>query len=322
MTIRIGILGAAQVATYAMIGAAAHVPGVTVRAVAARDPARAAAYAEKHGIARVYPDYRALIEADDIDAVYVALPPSLHAQWSIAALEAGKPVLCEKPFALSVADAEAMLAAEARAGLLLMEAQHSHYHPMAARMRDMAAAGDLGAIEHVHAMLVTSVPMTPSELRYQPAVGGGALWDLGAYPAYWARSALDEEPNTVLASQRLAPTGADIETIARLGTPSGAGIILYCSMDAPHRSLVTLIGSRGRLDIENPLMPQRGHLFRWHLDGRSGEETFEAPPTYVAQLIAFRDALCDGIPVPTRGENSLGTIRLLADIQQTARRSD
>ncbi len=104
MTLRIGILGAARVATYAMIAAARDVDGVEVTAVAARDPERAEAYASEHKIPKTYQDYQAIIEASDIDAVYNALPPNLHAQWSIAAVDAGKPVLCEKPFALTVAD--------------------------------------------------------------------------------------------------------------------------------------------------------------------------------------------------------------------------
>ena len=112
MTLRIGILGAARVATYAMIAAAKDVEGVTVAGVAARDPERARTYASTHNIPTVYEDYAALIASPDIDAVYNALPPNLHARWSIAALETGKQVLCEKPFALSVGDVEDMLAAE------------------------------------------------------------------------------------------------------------------------------------------------------------------------------------------------------------------
>ncbi|NJM49789.1 MAG: Gfo/Idh/MocA family oxidoreductase [Sphingomonadales bacterium] len=127
--LRIGILGAARVAVYAMIEAAHGVDGVEVAAVASRDLAKAQTYAQNHGIGRAIGGYQALIDDPDIDAVYVALPPDAHAHWSIAAAEAGKPVLCEKPFTLDPAQVQEIIAAEARTGMLIMEAQHSHYHP-------------------------------------------------------------------------------------------------------------------------------------------------------------------------------------------------
>lgn len=323
MTLRIGILGAARVATYAMIAPAQEVDGVSVQAVAARDPERARAYADQHGIARAYADYRTLIEADDVDAVYVALPPNLHAGWSIAALAAGKPVLCEKPFALTTADARAMVAAEAAHGGLLMEAQHSHYHPLAARMRAMVAGGMLGDISAVTASFTIDFPPTPGELRYDRRVGGGALWDLGVYPLYWARSALGVEPTVAAAAQRWLDDdraeGADIATKARLTTPHGTDIAVDCAFDQPFAATIRFTGSRGWLDIRNPLAPQRGHDVRWMIDGREGSEEFPGPSTYVHQLAAFRDAVLNSAPVATRGEDSLATMQLMAAIDSLAR---
>ncbi len=314
MTLRIGILGAARVATYAMIAAAQDVEGVLVQAVAARDPERAKAYAADHGIPKAYPDYQALIEARDVDAVYVALPPHLHARWSIVALKAGKPVLCEKPFALCTADVEAMLAAEEASGLLLMEAQHSHYHPLSARMRAIVASGQLGTITMVEAAFDVPVSKAEGEIRYDPAVGGGAIWDLGIYPLHWARSALGEQLKIVSASQRLAPSGADIETKAELVTTSGIKVSLSCNMDAPVRAFIRFIGSEGRLTIENPLAPQQGHKFLFSSDKEEWEERFPAKSTYAYQLEAFRDAIANGASVPTRGDVCLTEIGLLEQI--------
>jgi predicted dehydrogenase len=321
MTQRIGILGAARVAAYAMIDAARAVDGVVVQAVAARDPARARAYADEHGIPKIYPDYQALIEADDVDAVYVALPPNLHARWSIAALAAGKPVLCEKPFALSVADAEAMVAAEVAHGGLLMEAQHSHYHPLSAHMRDLVQSGALGTIAQVDAVFDAPVPATPGEIRYDRAVGGGAIWDLGIYPAYWLRSALGDEPEAVSATQRHADGGADIATDAGLRTPSGTDITLHCAMDRPFAAHIRFTGDKGWLDIRNPLAPHMGHSCRWEIAGTTHERQFDALSTYALQLAAFRDAIVHGTPVATRGGDSIATIRLLTAIDTLARES-
>jgi predicted dehydrogenase len=321
VTLRIGILGAARVATYAMIDAARVVDGVTVQAVAARDPARARAYADEHGIPNVYPDYQSLIDADDIDAVYVALPPNRHACSSIAALAAGKPVLCEKPFALTIADAEAMVAAEEAHGGLLMEAQHSHYHPLSAFMRDLVQSGDLGTITQVDAMFDAPVPAIPGEIRYDRAVGGGAIWDLGVYPAYWLRSALGEEPEVISATQRYAQGDADIATEASLRTPSGTAITLRCAMDQSFAAHIRFSGDKGWLDIRNPLAPHMGHSCRWEVAGTTRERQFDAPSTYALQLAAFRDAILHGTPIATRGTDSIATIRLLTAIDTLARES-
>lgn len=321
MTLRIGILGAARVATYALIEAATDVAGVHVAGVAARDPHRARTYAEEHGILNVYPGYQALIEADEIDAVYVALPPALHAEWSIAAVAAGKPVLCEKPFTLDPAQVEAMIEAEASTGKLIMEAQHSHYHPLSARMREVVQSGQLGKIEQVESVFTVPIPDAVGDHRYDAAMGGGALWDLGLYAAYWIRSATGEEPVVVSADERRHVLGADIATTATLSLPSGGTATLNCAMDLPVAATLRVQGTDGVLDIINPLAPQRGHAFTvTDAKGHQTHEEFPVRASYCYQLDAFRDAVVDGAPVPTRGADSLATIRLLDAIRATARK--
>lgn len=313
MTLRIGILGAARVATYAMIGAARDVAGVTVQAVAARDPARARAYADKYGIARVYPDYQTLIEADDVDAVYVALPPNLHARWSIAALAAGKPVLCEKPFALNVADVEAMLAAEAAHGALLMEAQHSYYHPINVRARALVADGAIGAVRSAIACFNADIPRVEGEIRWDGTVGGGAIWDLGIYPAWWLRGLLGEG-RVVRAAQQCSASGADIWTRAELRYDGDVPATLMTDMVGPRTAWLQAAGEHATLIIDNPLsanFPQRLTLVR---NGEFATEEFTRRTSFAFQLDAFRDAVQDGAPVATGGAESLAIIRQISDI--------
>jgi predicted dehydrogenase len=317
MSLRVGILGAARVATYAMIAAAKDVDGVEVAGVASRDPARAHAYAETHGIPAVFADYETLITSPDIDAIYNALPPNLHARWSIAALEAGKPVLCEKPFALAVADVEAMLAAEARTGKLLMEAQHTYYHPRHARIREIVQSGMLGEIQNIAAHFDVPVPQEPGEIRWDGAVGGGALWDLGVYPVFWLRASMGQEPMLVSASHRLNDRGADIETEARFTFPSGATGSISCSMERSFAAWLKVEGSAGSLFVPNPLSPKEQGL-TLTMDGQTTQELFTARPTYALQLEAFRDAVRDATPVHTRAQDSLNTITLLSDIRNLA----
>src|SRR5215813_8035826 len=144
--LRLGVLGAARIAPMALVGPARRVPGVEVLAVAARDRTRADAFAARQRIPRVHPTYEALLADPEIEAIYNPLPNSLHATWTIRALEAGKHVLCEKPFAARVAEAEAMAAAAARTGRVLMEAFHYRYHRLFGRLREILRGGELGAL--------------------------------------------------------------------------------------------------------------------------------------------------------------------------------
>jgi len=144
--VRIGTLGAARITPAALIKPARHVPDVTVTAVAARDPDRARQFAAKHGIPVVHASYDALIADPGIDAIYNPLPNSLHAPWTLRAIEAGKHVLCEKPFTSNAAEAEQVAAAAKGSGLVVMEAFHYRYHPLARRMLDVVAGPDTGQV--------------------------------------------------------------------------------------------------------------------------------------------------------------------------------
>jgi predicted dehydrogenase len=317
MTLRIGLLGASRVAVYAMIAAAKDVEGVEVVAVASRDLAKAQAYADEHGIPIAFAHYQALIDSSVVDAVYNGLPPNLHSRWSIAAVEAGKPVLCEKPFALDVADVEAMLSAEIRTGHLIMEAQHTYYHPRHARIREIVQSGQLGKVRHIEAQFDVPVPQTSGELRWDGAVGGGALWDLGVYPVYWLRASMGEEPQLVSARHALNEKKADIWTEAEFVFASGAVGLIRCSMERDLTAWLRIEGDHGSLYVDKPLSPTEQMLVL-KCNGVVSEERFTPRPTYSFQLEAFRDAVLRGAPVKTHGEDSLATIQLLSEIRRRA----
>jgi predicted dehydrogenase len=146
LVLKIGTLGAAKITPAALVKPARRVPGAEVVAVAARDRARASRFAERHGISTVHPSYEALIADPNVDAVYNPLPNGLHGHWTVAALEAGKHVLCEKPFTANAAEAAAVAAAGARSGRVLIEAFHWRYHPLATRVLDVLGSGVLGPL--------------------------------------------------------------------------------------------------------------------------------------------------------------------------------
>src|SRR5215207_627011 len=151
--IRMGVLGAAAIVPVALMGPARSIPEVQVTAIAARDPQRARSFARRYKIPRVHQTYEDLLQDPEIDAIYNPLPNGLHAEWTIKALEAGKHVLCEKPFTSNATEARAVAAVAERTGLVVMEAFHYRYHPLMIRAVEVARSGELGELRFVEAWL-------------------------------------------------------------------------------------------------------------------------------------------------------------------------
>ena len=170
------------------------------------------------------------IARDDVDLVYVALPPSAHREWCTAALANGKHVLVEKPFASNAQDAAQMVAAAQAAERHLIEAFHYRFHPLFERALSSLRGGAIGRIRHIEAVFNANLPDTPGELRYIEELGGGALMDLGCYCMHWIRTVAGDEPTIVSASARCVTPGVDIETHAELAFTSGPTATLKCSM--------------------------------------------------------------------------------------------
>lgn len=230
--VRFGILGAARIAPAALIRPAARDAEATVEVIAARDPLRASAYAKRHAIPRVADSYEAVVSDPGIDAVYVPLPNSLHAEWTLAALSAGKHVLCEKPFTANAAEAETVAAAAAEAeeaGLVVMEAFHYRYHPLALRMREIVHSGELGRLRHIEAWMCASIP-NKSDIRYQHSLAGGAMMDMGCYVVHLARMLGGEVSGVRSAAAKLQSPEVDRAMSAELEFPSGHIASVLCSM--------------------------------------------------------------------------------------------
>src|SRR5258708_15830292 len=196
--IHIGILRAAAIGPMGLIHPARSVPEPQVVGVAARDPERARAYAKKHRLPRVFESYEALLADPDIDAVYNPLPNSLHAEWTIRALRAGKHVLCEKPFSANAEEAERMAQAATETGLVLSEAFHFRYHPLATRIKAILASGELGSLRHVEGHMCYPLPLF-NNIRWRLDLAGGATMDAGSYPINFVRFVAGEEPEVTAA---------------------------------------------------------------------------------------------------------------------------
>lgn len=283
MTLRIGLLGAARITPRAIVEPAAVRDDVRLTAVAARDPARARAFAEAHAVGAVAADYAALIRRDDVDLVYNALPASEHRRWTVAALEAGKAVLCEKPFALDAAEARAMADAAGRTGGLLMEAYHYRHHRVMHDAVALTTGGSLGQPLRAEAMFDVPIARAEGELRWTLALGGGALMDLGCYPLHALRMLLGTEPVVERASA-VFEGGVDASLEADLSF-AGAPATIRCSMTAERPAARLAVEfERGRLEIVNFIAPQAGCRFRVTEGDNAQEQPVDGATTYAAQL--------------------------------------
>jgi predicted dehydrogenase len=314
-----GILGAARIAPAAVVRPARSVPEVTISAVAARDESRGQKFAAKHGIPRVLPDYRALVQDPDIDAVYVPLPNGLHGHWTKAALAAGKHVLCEKPFTANADEAaEIRMAAQAAPHQVVMEAFHYRYHPLFARALALLAQGAVGEVRRIDTWMCFPLPLF-KDIRWQLGLAGGSTMDAGCYAIHMARHLAGAEPRVTSARARLRSPGVDRLMEAELDFGDGRTGQVTTSMWSVHVVHIgfTVRGTRGELRVLNPPAP---HLYH-RLVLRSGRRTVEHAvrrPTYEFQMEAFADAVLGGKAPITGVDDALANMKVIDSVYRAA----
>jgi predicted dehydrogenase len=317
--LRIGVLGAAAIVPMALTHPARSVPEVQVTAIAARDPQRAQRFADKHKIPRVHRTYDALLNDSDIDAIYNPLPNSLHAEWTIRALRAGKHVLCEKPFASNTHEAEEMAKAANETGLVLGEAFAYRYHPLTARVKEIISSGEIGKIRHIEAQFCFLLP-SPGNIRFNYALAGGALMDCGCYPVSLIRYLAEAEPTVERAEARLFAPQVDHKMTADLAFADGCTAHLVCDMLSPRlfRSFLKVEGETGRLQVFSPFQP---HWFHWlRVQGVNGNYSGQVhgKNSYALQLGAFARAIREGMKLNTDPTDGVGNMRMMDAIYEKA----
>ncbi|HWA62205.1 MAG TPA: Gfo/Idh/MocA family oxidoreductase [Caulobacteraceae bacterium] len=318
--VRIGLLGASKIAPGAVIAPALADDGFVVTAVGARDRARAAAYAAQHGIPGVADGYDDLVRRDDVDVVYNALPPSAHLEWSAKALEAGKAVLCEKPFCMGAGEARAMVAAADAAGRPLLEAAHYRFHGVLREAEALLRAGALGRVTSAQAEFHVRIARTPNELRWRRELGGGGLMDLGFYPLHALRTLLGGEPEVVAASAEFED-GVDRTLGAQLRFPGDVPAGIACSMDPESPSAwLRIEGERGALEIVNFVAPQFGCRFVTVIDGEETRRPTEGPTSYAAQLTHLGEVLAGAAAPLTGGADAIANMAAMDAIYAAAGR--
>ena len=317
--IRVGILGAAKIAPKAVIVPARDNPEFEIVAVAARDKDRAKAFAAENGIPFVADSYPALVARADVDLVYVALPPAAHKSWSIEAVKSGKAVLCEKPFAMTTAEARGMVGAAADAKQPLIEAFHYRYHQVLKRAFAIAASGELGRLVEAETLFDAPIPYRPTELRWIVTQGGGgALMDLGCYCVHALRTLAGCEPKVANARCTIE-RGVDSTAQAELSFANGIEAKLSCSMNvAKFSATLRLKGEKGSLAISNFLAPQNGCRFTVEVGGKTRVKPTDGPTTYAAQLAHVGDVLLRGAAPLTGGADSVANMECIEAIYAAA----
>ena len=319
--LRWGILSSAAIARRKVVPAMQRARRSRVVAIASRDADAARRTAVELGIPRWHASYEALLADPEVDAVYVPLPNHLHAEWTIAATAAGKHVLCEKPMALTAADAERMVVAAQDAGVRLMEAFMYRHHPTWVAARELLAAGRIGQLTAVQSWF-TFYNDDPANIRNIAAAGGGALYDIGCYGVNLSRLLFGGEPARVEAIiRRDATTGVDVVASAILEFDAGIAAFT-CSTRAEDDQRVDIYGTQGRISIAIPfnIPPDRPTKVLVTAGGDPPVApdvevlTFPTVDPYTAETEAFTTAVLDGAPTPVPPEDAVANLRVLERI--------
>jgi predicted dehydrogenase len=312
--VRWGFLSTARI-NRRVLAAAEKSSAADVVAVASRDQGRAEAYAVEHGIPRSYGRYEELLEDPELDAVYISLPNSLHVEWSVRALAAGKHVLCEKPLTRSPEEAEEAFEAAERAGRILMEAFMWRHSPQTAKLVQLVEGGVIGELQLVRATF--SFPLEGRRnIRLDPELGGGALMDVGAYCVSAARL-LAGEPERVYGEQVIGDSGVDTLFTGILRFPRGVLAEIDAGMHLPRRDGLEAVGTEGSLVIADPWLAQRLVL---HLRRGESREEIALPPAdpYRLELENMCAAIA-GEAEPLLGrDDAVGQARVLDALYQSA----
>jgi predicted dehydrogenase len=316
--LRWGILSTANIAVEKVIPGMRSAKRAEVLGIASRDQGRAEATARQLRIPRAYGSYEALLADPDIDAVYLPLPNHLHAQWGIAAARAGKHVLCEKPLAMTAADAEALVDAGRESGVMIMEAFMYRQHPSWVAVRELVASGRIGRLTAVDSWFSYYLE-DPTNIRNIQDVGGGALYDIGCYCINLSRMLFGEEPASVASTIVRDPaSGVDILTSALLVFPAGVATFTCATRVEPDQR-VSIYGTTGRIEIEIPfnIPPDRPTRVFVTAGGdppvAPATEVLEFAPAdpYGVEADRFAEAVLDGAPLPVSGEDSVANMRVI-----------
>ena len=331
LPLRWGILGTGNIARQFVAGVTASQRG-TPAAVGSRTIDAAQAFAQTHGVARAHGSYDALLADSAVDAIYVSLPNQLHHEWTIRALEAGKHVLCEKPFAATEAQAAEMFDAAKKANRLVMEAFMYRTHPLTHAVIEAVRGGLIGELRLIRTSFCYRSSRVEGNIRFDEALAGGGLMDVGCYCVDFSRLVAGAEPTHIHAVGRLHESGVDDCVAGALRFPGGVVASFTCGMTVQADNSAYICGSDGYIEIPvpwKPLPPEAtfviAHSTPPKMDGgpRAGvpipRDVRRVPVTrnvYAYEADAFAVAVQDGLPLPITPADTLGNMRVIEELKR------
>ncbi len=315
--LRWGLLGTARI-NRALIPPLRMSPRNRLTAVASRSAEKARAYASEWEIPRWFGSYEALLADPDIDVVYIPLPNSLHAEWTIKAVQAGKHVLCEKPLAVTVAEVDAVAAAAAEAGVVVAEAFMYRHHPQTLKVKELIAGGAIGQLRLVRGGFTFNLTR-PGDVRLAAELVGGSIWDVGCYPISFARVAAGAAPVEVFGWQETAPSGVDLAFTGQMRVPGGVFAQVDSGLRAALRMTMEFVGDAGRMTLTNAFKPDAdSRVYLWR-----GDElevlTFPAQELYLGEVEDMADAILLGQPPRISLADSRDNVATILALLRSAR---
>jgi len=265
-------------------------------AVASRDLQRARSFADECDIPRAYGSYEALLQDPDVDVVYVSLPNGMHAEWAIHAAKAGKHILCEKPLAMNTREVDAMAEEASRAGVVLAEALMYRHHPLTKRVKEVVDGGAIGEVLIVRGSFSIDLSNNLNDIRLDPELGGGSIWDVGSYPISYARYVVGAMPSRVFAHQVTGPSGVDELLVGQMQYESGTLAVIDCGFRSPYRTRLEIVGSQGAIGVPFPFEPDRhASLLLTRADGTAAIDV-DGAELYQGEIEDMADAILLGNP--------------------------
>jgi D-xylose 1-dehydrogenase (NADP+, D-xylono-1,5-lactone-forming) len=318
--LRLGVMGAAKIALGGIMPAATRTEKVVVVAVATRGGKKSREVREAAPEAELFEDYDSLLENASVEAVYIPLPNSMHVGWTLEAVEAGKHVLCEKPFALEGEGAARAVEAAERTGVTLMEGFMFRLHPQTLRLRELLSGGAIGGVRQAIAEFGHRLD-DPADVRGIGSLGGGSLGDVGCYCVSAIRLAFGSEPRLASAFARFDGEGADRELAGVLEFDTGLGIV-SSSISSARRERMEVVGEEGRISLDAPFRADKaGGTIQILRGGETSTETFEAADPYRAELEEFAAAIRVGREPAVGPSEILGNARAIGGLLESARSS-
>lgn len=312
-----GLLSTARI-NRALISPLRVSPRNRLLAVGSRSQDSAEAYAKEWKISRAHGSYEALLSDPEIDVIYNSLPNHLHKAWTIKAVEAGKHVLCEKPIGLTPAEVDEMAAAARKHGKVVAEAFMYRHHPQTLKVKELVESGAIGKLQLIRGAFTFSMK-TEVNIRLNPEMGGGSIWDVGCYPISYARALAGQEPVEVFGWQATGASGVDDSFFGQMKFPGEVYAQFDSGFRAPHRAHLEVVGSQGTITVPSPFKPGLEEMITLYREEKTERISIPRQELYIGEVEDMADCILTGKTPRVTLADSRANVAAIAALLESAR---